>query len=219
MERERERGTEAPRGAMLLQNEAGTRETRSERWGNCRRPRSAVVGEVRWQSINIQNQPRARETEGGRASERRPTKEKEKERGDGRRREKRLAGCVCRSFVRSVVRSVAHSLVRSCVPKAQRTKLGVRTEKKRRASDARENVGERSRRRRRRRMVGAMDRKPGLRARWRVRKTEHAAENSGEGQRESEGDVGRQDTRERRRTRIEGCWGTRWRFGKHEEGR
>lgn len=63
---------------------------REEGWGNCRRPRSTWVGEVRWQSINIQNRRRARETEGGRASKRRPTdrkrendREGERERGGG----------------------------------------------------------------------------------------------------------------------------------------
>lgn len=205
----------------LGREKRGTRGT-----GNCRRPRSAVVGEVRWQSINIQNQPRARETEGGRASERRPTIKREKEKEEERealRTTKREGEREAPRWLRlPFVRSVAHSLVRSCVPKAQRTKLGVRTEKKRRASDARENVGKRSRRRRRRRMVGAMDRKPGSRAGWRMRKTENAAEGrelGGETERKSERDVGRRDTRERGRTRIEGRRGTWWRFRKHEEGR
>lgn len=141
---------------LPLQNEVGTRETR-EGWGNCRRPRSTVVGEVRWQSINIQNQRRARETEGGRASERvnertsddRPkVRERQKHRERKRegevegRREKHLAACV-RSFVLAS-------------PKPYGPKLGARTKKKRRD----ERATETSRSRRLRRMA-AMDRKPG----------------------------------------------------------
>jgi len=102
---------------LPLQNEVGTRETR-EGWGNCRRPRSTVVGEVRWQSINIQNRRRARETEGGRASERanerRPTererqkhrerkREGEVEGGRGRGKEREASRCL-RPFVRSFLR-------------------------------------------------------------------------------------------------------------------
>lgn len=141
---------------LPLQNEVGTRETR-EGWGNCRRPRSTVVGEVRWQSINIQNQRRARETEGGRASERvnertsddRPTEserttetQREKEGGRGRGKEREASRCL-RPFVLAS-------------PKPYGPKPGARTKKKRRD----ERATETSRPRRLRRMA-AMDRKPG----------------------------------------------------------
>lgn len=140
---------------LPLQNEVGTRETR-EGWGNCRRPRSTVVGEVRWQSINIQNRRRARETEDGRASERanerRPTEserttetQREKEGGRGRGKEREVSRLL--ASVRSFVLAS---------PKPYGPKPGARTKKKRRD----ERATETSRPRRLRRMA-AMDRKPG----------------------------------------------------------
>ncbi|KYN07613.1 hypothetical protein ALC62_01433 [Cyphomyrmex costatus] len=102
---------------LLLQNEAGTGETRSARGvlGETAADLGLpMVGEVRWQSINIQNRRRARETErvaerlservSKRTNERRPTTESERtmgkrERGTRAPRQLRLSD---RSFVRFV---------------------------------------------------------------------------------------------------------------------
>ncbi|EGI62873.1 hypothetical protein G5I_08787 [Acromyrmex echinatior] len=74
--REQERETE--RGASRSARDAAVAAERGRDEGNEERERGGetaadrglpVVGEVRWQSINIQNRRRVRETEGGRATE------------------------------------------------------------------------------------------------------------------------------------------------------